>query len=147
MQRLICLLLVFGFVTAVAGQDQRLETEIRRLDVAAAEAIQKKDEKLIARFFTADSVTNNPRNGLTRGSAGIIDAARTNIINYYSFDRVIESVQLLKGAAVVMGNETLVMRSANGGRGETIRRRYTNVWMKTGKDWQIVARHANIICR
>jgi hypothetical protein len=45
-----------------------------------------------------------------------------------------------------MGNETVVFKNREGGPGDTIRRRYTNVWMKTRKNWQIVARHASIIC-
>ncbi len=144
---------VYAFVllviccVAAAGQQNDLEAEIRRLDLVAAEAIQKKDETAIARIFAPDSVTNNPRSGLTRGSSGIIEAARSSVIDYYSFKREAESVQILGKTAVVMGNEVVVVRAAGGGPGETIRRRYTNVWMKNGKDWRIVARHANIICR
>ncbi len=124
----------------------KLEAEIRRLDLAAAEAIQKKDEAAIARFFTSDSVTNNPRNSLTKGSAGVIEAARTNIIDYFSFERNIESVQLFGNTAVVMGNEVVVFRDPDGKAGTTIRRRYSNIWMKRKKQWVIVARHANVIC-
>jgi len=32
------------------------------------------------------------------------------------------------------------------GPGATYNRRYTNVWMRTGRTWQIVARHASVIC-
>jgi len=139
---------VAGSVSAQkrAASSDEVEAEIRRLDLEAARAIQQKDEKAIARYFTENSVTNNPRNGLTRGSSGIIDAARTNLMDYASFDRVIESVQVMGSTAVVMGHETVVFKGRAGRTGETIRRRYTNVWMKSGKNWQIVARHANIIC-
>lgn len=134
-------------IAQVSAKNAELEAEIRRLDLEAAKAIRDKDEKAIARFFTSDSVTNNPRNGLTRGSAGVIEAARTNVIDYYSFERNIESVQLFDDTAIVMGNEVVVFRNATGGVGETIRRRYTNIWMKRAKVWVIVARHANVICR
>lgn len=128
------------------AQKEDLESRIRRLDLGAAKAIQAKDEVAIARFFAKDSVTNNPRNGLTRGSAGVIEAARSNLIDYQSFERNIESVQLLGSTVVVMGNESVVFRGKDGLPGETIRRRYSNIWMKRGRDWVIVARHANIIC-
>ena len=139
-------------VTAAAAasafpQTESLEAKIRRLELEAAKAIQAKDENAIKRFFTADSVTNDPRSGLTRGSSGVIEAARSNLIDYHSFERNIESVQLLGGTAIVMGNEVVVFRTDEGGRGETVRRRYTNIWMKRGKEWVIVARHANIICQ
>lgn len=134
-------------IAQVSAKNAELEAEIRRLDLEAAKAIRDKDEKAIARFFTSDSVTNNPRNSLTRGSAGVIEAARTNVIDYYSFERNIESVQLFDDTAIVMGNEVVVFRNATGGAGETIRRRYTNIWMKRAKVWVIVARYANVICR
>jgi ketosteroid isomerase-like protein len=127
------------------GSKEQFEKEIRKLDMEAAKAILDKNEAAIARFFTQDSVTNNPRNSLTHGSAGVIEAARTGLIDYHSFERVIESVQILGNTAVVMGNETVVMKDRTGGPGETLKRRYTNVWMKTGENWQIVARHASII--
>jgi len=130
--------------TAAASGD--VEAEIRRLDLEAAKAIQQKDERAIATYFAERSVTNNPRNGLTLGSSGVIDAARTNLIDFVSFDRIIESVQVLGNTAIVMGTETVLFRDTAGKAGATVRRRYTNVWMRTGKTWQIVARHANIIC-
>ncbi len=149
------IILIFFFVLAGSvglfaqqgsTQDRALEAEIRRLDLEAAKAILNKDEALIARFFTKDSVTNNPRNGLTLGSQGVIDAARANVIHYHSFDRVIESVQIRGGVAIVMGNEKVVMKAPDGKPGEIVKRRYTNIWMKKGRLWQIVARHANVIC-
>lgn len=126
---------------------KNVEAELRRLDLAAAKAVLEKDEKAITRYFTKDSVTNNPRNGLTIGSDGIIQAARANVIDYRSFERVIESIQVLGNTVVIMGHETVVMNGNGGNAGETIRRRYTNVWMKTNSGWRIVARHANVICR
>jgi len=149
--RLILFIILFGLSVAASAQTGRpssknLEAELRQLDLAAAKAVLEKDEKAIARYFTKDSVTNNPRNGLTIGSEGVIQAARANVINYHSFDRMIESVQVLGKTVVIMGNETVVMKAKDGSAGETIRRRYTNIWMKTGAGWRIVARHANIIC-
>ena len=144
----ILLTVMACLATAVYSQTttRTAETELRALDLAAAKAVLEKDEKAIARYFTKDSVTNNPRNGLTRGSDGIIDAVRTNLVNYHSFTRALESVQVIGNTAVTMGNETVVMKGPDGGAGRTVERRYTNIWMKRGKTWQIVARHANVIC-
>src|SRR5215213_5076686 len=128
-----------------AESKEQVEIEIRRLDMEAANAVLNKDEAAIGRLFTEDSVTNNPRNGLTHGSAGVIEAARTGLINYHSFERTIESVQVLGNTVVIMGNETVIAKNRSGGPGETFKRRYTNVWMKTDENWRIVARHASII--
>ena len=139
-----------GFLTFVAfpsaalaqtSADAKLKEMLRGLDLKAAEAILKRDEKEISRFFTADSVTNSPRNILTHGNAGVIGAARTGIIDYKSFERNVESIQIFGSTAILMGNEIVVFTNGN-----TVRRRYTNIWMKRGREWQIVARHANVIC-
>jgi ketosteroid isomerase-like protein len=150
--RLVLLIILCGVSLSVSAQAGRspaksVEAELRRLDLAAAKAVLEKDEKAIARYFTKDSVTNNPRNTLTIGSDGVIQAASANLIDYQSFERVIESIQVLGNTVVIMGNETVVMNGNGGNAGETIRRRYTNIWMKTGLGWRIVARHANVICR
>ncbi len=72
----------------------KLEATLRKLDLEAALAIKEKDEASIAKFFTKESVTNNPRNSLTLGSTGVIEATRAGVINYHSLDRKIESVQI-----------------------------------------------------
>ena len=144
--RLLPELLILIAAVAAFAQKEDLESRIRGLDLEAARAIQAKDEHAIAKFFAKDSVTNNPRNGLTRGSSGVIEAARSNLIDHQSFERNVESVQLLGSTAVVMGNEIVVFRGTGVGPGETVRRRYSNIWMKRGRNWVIVARHANITC-
>ena len=123
-----------------------LEREIRKLDLAAAEAILKKDEAGIDRYFAADSVTNNPRGGITIGNAGVKELFKTGVIDYAEFTREIEKVQVRGSSAVVMGSETITTRQREGRPAETYRRRYTNVWMKRGGRWQIIARHASVIC-
>lgn len=128
-------------------QTSALEQTVRKLDLEAARAILDRDEKGIAKYFAVNSMTNNPRNGLTAGSAGVIEAAKTGVIDYYKFERAVESVQILGNTAVTMGQETITMRNPMGGAGAVYLRRYTNVWMRSGSDWQIVARHANVICK
>lgn len=139
------------FITADAQkkrvQSVSVQETIKKLDLEAAKAVLDRDEKGIAKYFAANSVTNNPRNGLTVGSAGVIEAARSGIIDYFKFERAVESVQVLGNIAVTMGQETITMRNPMGGAGAIYLRRYTNVWMKTGSTWQIVARHASAICK
>jgi len=123
-----------------------VEQTIRALDLDAARAVLNHDEKAIALYFASNSITNNPRNGLTRGSAGVIEATKTGPADYYKFERVVESVQVLGNTAITMGSESIVMKNERGEAGRAYDRRYTNVWMKNGKRWQIVARHASVIC-
>ena len=129
-----------------AAPKASLDQTIRSLDLEAAKAVLNHDEKGIARYFAINSVTNNPRNGLTKGSAGVIDAAKAGLIEYYKFERVVESVHIIGNTAITMGQETIVMKNQMDGPGAQYNRRYTNVWMRTGRAWQIVARHASNIC-
>lgn len=123
-----------------------IEQTVRALDLDAARAVLNHDEKAIALYFAPNSVTNNPRNGLTKGSAGVIEATKTGPADYYKFERVVESVQVLGNTVITMGSESIVMKNERGEAGRAYDRRYTNVWMKNGKRWQIVARHASVIC-
>lgn len=66
---------------------------------------------------------------------------------YASFAREIERLLLTGETAIVMGSETVVPSSRSPDVGQTIRRRFTNVWMMRGGRWLLVAHHANDICQ
>jgi ketosteroid isomerase-like protein len=149
MVRGLLLIFLVGFTASVGSAQAKLtklEQQIRRLDADAAKAILDKNEAAIDRLFAKDAVTNNPRGGLTVGSYGIKELLRNGTIDYAFFERNMESVQIRGTTAVVMGNEAYAMKGKNGKNGPTIHRRYTNIWMKNKGSWQIVARHASIIC-
>jgi ketosteroid isomerase-like protein len=143
---------ILGMCFSAEGQKRsvaprpNIEQTIRNLDLEAAKAVLNHDENAISRYFAVNSVTNNPRNGLTKGSAGVIETAKAGLIEYYKFERVVESVQIIGNTAITMGQETIVAKNQMNGPGTEYRRRYTNVWMRIGRSWQIVARHASVIC-
>jgi hypothetical protein len=45
-----------------------------------------------------------------------------------------------------MGRETVVPKGNSPNAGNTINRRYTNIWMKRSGKWRLIARHASVIC-
>ena len=45
-----------------------------------------------------------------------------------------------------MGKETLVPTGSAPMAGQTVNRRYTNIWTKEKGNWILIARHANVIC-
>ena len=154
-QRSLCqagpwILAIFMLAVPVMAQSntdvRKLEREVRLLDQAAAKAILERDEAAIDIYFAPNAVTNNPRSGLTYGNEGVKTLMRSGVINYASFERTIEHVELHGNTAVVMGNENFQMAAKDGKPGQIIKRRYTNIWMKSGSKWKIIARHANIVC-
>ncbi len=140
------LILCPTFVFAQDSKKQRdaLEQEIRKLDLAEAEAIQKKDFQALDKLSSKDFTTNSPRNEIVRGKEELKELIRKGVINYASFVREIEEVLIYEKTVVIMGREIIITNDA---APQTIRRRYTNVWMKRNGKWLLTARHANIICQ
>ncbi len=71
------------------------------------------------------------------------------MIDYSTFERVIEQMQFQKDIVITMGHETFVSKNDIPGAkaGQTYKRRFTNIWMKKKDKWQQIARHASIICQ
>lgn len=142
---------VLGFaVTLASGQSQKsnakLEQEIKKLDLAHADAILRRDVEALKNLIAEDAVTNHPTNKIVREREGIFELIRTGVINYSSFERVPETFLFYKDMVVVMGHETLTLAGEDGKAGKTVRRRYTNVWMKQKGKWLLTIRHAHILC-
>jgi ketosteroid isomerase-like protein len=147
----IFLILIFTFATVTAfGQsaksNDKLREEIRKLDLAHAEAILKKDTTALKNLIADDAVTNHPTNKIVKERDGIFELIRNGTINYSSFVREPEEFLFFKDMVVVMGHETLTQKSKTDGALQTINRRYTNVWMKRNGKWQLSIRHAHIVC-
>lgn len=133
-------LLAIG-TTATASEE--VEATVRRLDLAEADAVLRGDFAAIEKLWAQDMTVNNPFNQVVKSSIGRV---RTGAVTYASFVRNIESVQVHGDTVFAMGNEVVVPSGKSPGAGTTIRRRYTNVWMKRDGEWLLTARHANVIC-
>ena len=132
-----------GLVSGQSGkQNDALEQEIKKLDLAHADAILRRDVEALSKLLAEDVVTNHPTNKIVKGREGIFELIRKGIINYSSFIREPETFLFYKNTVVVMGNETLELANNK----QTIRRRYTNIWMKKSGKWLLSIRHAHIIC-
>ncbi|HJU55799.1 MAG TPA: nuclear transport factor 2 family protein [Pyrinomonadaceae bacterium] len=125
-----------------AKQKAAIEQEIRRLDLAHADAVLRGDLAAMDKLWTEDFIVNNPFNEVDKA-----DRIRTGTVTYSSFIREPESVLVHGGTVIVMGRETVVPKGSSPDAGKTINRRYTNIWMKRGGKWRLVARHASVICQ
>ncbi len=144
------ILLVAGLIGLMAGhpgahggkRDVSVEREIRRLELAHADAVLRGDLAAMDKIWTKDFQVNNPFNGIDRA-----DRIRTGAVTYSSFLREIESVQIHGNTVIVMGRETVVPKGNSPDAGKTINRRYTNIWMLRNGNWRLIARHASVICQ
>lgn len=129
-----------------AKQKNDREEEIRKIDSAEADAILRDDAAAAEAFYADELVVNNPRNTITNGKQALVALIKTGSIHYSSFVREIEMISFQGETAIVMGKETVKPEGNAPGAGQTILRRFTNVWMKRDGKWLLIARHANIIC-
>ena len=127
-------------------QNNDREVEIRKIDLAEADSILRNDAAAAESFYADDIVVNNPRYTITNGKQALMTLIKTGNIHYSSFVREIETIMFQGETAIVMGKETVKPDGNAPGVGQTILRRYTNIWMKINGKWLLTARHANIIC-
>jgi len=123
---------------------QDVETEIRRLEQLEVEAVLAKDVATLETLWDPQFVVHNPEHQIVRATANpadrpVMQAART------AFTRDVEHVTIRPDVVISMGSETVVPAGDLPQSGETVRRRYTNIWMKVGDSWKLIARHANVV--
>jgi len=130
----------------VSGQSAKqktiIEQELIKLDLAHADAVLRGDLAAMDKLWTTDFRVNNPFNEVDKA-----DRIRTGAVTYSSFVREPESILIHGDTGIVMGRETVVPTGNSPDAGNTIRRRYTNIWMKREGRWRLVARHASVICQ
>ena len=135
---------------SVLGQNAKqkgdLEQTIRRLELAESDAVVRSDVAALEKLWAEDFTVNNPQNQISRGRKEVLDRVRSGLLRYSSFVREIESVGFYGDTVIVMGLEIVIPTGNNPRAGQTLRRRYTNVWMKRKGNWLLAVRHANVIC-
>ena len=120
------------------------EIEIRKLENQQREAFMKKDTITLYRLFSPNFVVNAPTNKVTTLPV-LMMLMRKGEVDMKSFERITEQVTFNNNIAIAMGHETLQPLNKMPNAGKTVKRRYTNIWMKNKKSWQLVARQSTII--
>ena len=124
------------------------EVSLRAADARQRAAVDEVDQKAIAAIAHPNLRINAPSNRVLTGE-DLIRMVGSGEIRNEVFERTPESVTITGDVGVVMGNET-VLPGANSeqarmyGR-KTLKRRYTNVYLRSKGDWLHLARHANVI--
>lgn len=131
-----------------AQSNSAIESEIRKLEESAATAILKSDTNAMKQLWAPEFMVNTPRNEVAPNRQAVLKIQRAGMINYSTFEKKIEQIQIQNDLAITMGHEIIISKNDIPGAkaGESIKRRFTNVWMKKDGKWQQIARHASIIC-
>lgn len=144
------LLVVFAFTMCAAiiggeppgdGKDA-VEKEIRKLEQRQVELLLHGEVAEMEKQWSKDYMVNNPFNKLVKAREGPI---RNRQLTYSKFEREVEAVLVKGEVAVALGGEVVVPSGQSTDAGKTIRRRFTNVWVKEEGRWLLLARHASVI--
>jgi hypothetical protein len=131
------------------AQDLQNENKIRDLDEKQRAWMLKEDTEALKKIYDTDLIVNAPFNAVTSGSSVVFNLVHTGFIKLSAFNIKIEKVFIKDGLAVTMGSEIITFdkNSTNPQAGQTIKRRYTHVYLNEEGSWKLIARHANEICR
>ena len=130
-----------------AKQNDALEQEIKRLELANADAVLRNDLATLDKLWAEDFAVNAPNNKVIHGKKAVLELHRSGLAKYSSFVPEIESVLIHGNTVIVMGPEIVKPIGNAPLAGQTVHRRYTNIWMKEKGKWHLAARHANVICQ
>jgi hypothetical protein len=136
-------------ISIYAQDNTRIETEIRALEQTGAKAILNGDTNTLKQIWAPELLVNTPRNEITGTRDSILLIQKAGMIDYSTYEKVIERMQFQENIVITMGHETLVSRNDTPAAkaGQIYKRRFTNIWMKKNGKWQLIARHASIICQ
>ena len=148
MKKVIVILLLLTNTACIYAQDNlsQAEVEIRDLEEKERKAILNHDTTTLKKMWAADFTVNAPFNYITFSSRELIDMVNKGSIRFSSFVRSIEKIVVRKDLVVTMGSEEVVFTGDVPKAGQTIKRRFTNIWMKKDGSWLLSLRHANNIC-
>ncbi len=108
-------------------------------------AALNRDYDALEDIWSEQLMVNNPGNQVAPNRDAVFAIFRSGVAHYSSYETNIESVRIDGDIAIVMGGET-VMPIGNAPRaGQTVRRRFTNIWRNEAGTWRLWARHANVI--
>jgi len=99
---------------------------------------------MLTKIMSRNIVVQNPENKIVK-FAQIIERVKNGKINYASFERLIENIDIIDNLGIVMGKEIIRPTGTTTNSGKTVTRRFTNIWIKNDGIWKLTARQATII--
>lgn len=147
--RPILSLLLFGATLPLVAHSQERPAEvadtIRALEEQARKAVLDEDTAALERLWSEQFLVNNPQSQVLASRRDVLERVKRGLIRYSKFERRIEAIRQYGEVVIVMGAEEVVPIGKAPRAGQTVRRRFTNVWQKEAGAWRMIARHANVL--
>jgi hypothetical protein len=122
-----------------------LEETIRSLENQERVAVLAGDTATLERLWSGTMIVNNPQSSISADRNVVLRLVRDGLIRYSSFERTIDAIRFDGDLAIVMGSEEVVPVGNAPRAGQTVHRRFTNIWKRTDTSWVMIGRHANVI--
>src|SRR5688572_16549854 len=119
------------------------DNEIRKLDNEQKEAYFRRDTATLLKLFSPDVIINGFSNKFET-LQDVLSRIRQEGNNLDYYDRIIEKVIFAHSTAIVMGSETIRPSGTAVNAGKSVKRRFTNIWIRNKESWQLVARQSTI---
>lgn len=136
-------LLITGISLNMYAQNTLIE-EVRKVDNSEKEAVLELDTAMIKKYWSENIVVNAPNNSVWDRKMSL-EGLRQGLIHYSSFERQTERITVVGNVVVTMGLETVKPIGKAPDAGKTVKRRFTNIWIKNNDNWELTARQATII--
>lgn len=156
MKRLLLLLVLSGFAAnssfcqtfnSSSDKDRKIIKEVKRLMDYELKLVLNQDTTAMEQFYPDDMAVTNPFNQFI-DKQKVMERVKSNIIKYISYEKKVDYFHVEGVNTVVVIGKEIVVPTSDANRtdaGKTVNRRFTEVWMKRGKEWKKVVRHANNI--
>lgn len=138
------LFVCFLLFSISAFAQQNMDAKIRQLEKMEGEAFAKKDTTTLLTLFSPQLVVNTPLNRVATFE-DVMHLIRIGKIDVSADEKVIEKITFVENVAIVMGYDIVKPQGAMANAGKTVKRRYTDIWMKDKNNWRLTARQATII--
>lgn len=146
MKHLLLLLLInLCMVKSAFTQSKAIEQEIKRLEKTATDAIVSHDTLTLFNILAKDNMVNSPNHQIANYKR-TKNFIRARLIDYSLFEINLEKIQVYDQVVITMGIELLKPIGKALQAGQTVKRRYTHVWMRRQGAWKLVARHYSQAC-
>lgn len=133
---------------ATARAEAPTEANLRAADAEQMRIIVERDAVAQEAFMHPNYMVNTPANMVVR-KAQIVQMLASGVIASDSFERTVEAVQITGDVGIVMGREVVTPTPTSElGRlhpGQTLNRRYTNVFLWEDGRWRFLARQASVV--
>lgn len=126
------------------------EAALLAADIRQRQAIGRGDVEAMAALTHPSFHANAPSNRvLTREQ--VLSMIKSGAIAAQRFERTLEAVTITGNVGVIMGNE-VILPTADSAPGKafglkSLKRRFTNVYIRDGGSWRLLARHANVVAK